>query len=59
MGRWAFTEGADELFVVESHPDGTVSLDISSPPLVVTRRQAEKIRTLIGAAIAETPTGRS
>lgn len=59
MGRWAFTEGTDELFIVESHPDGTVSLDIPSPPLVVTRGQAEKIRMLVGAAIAETPPGRS
>jgi hypothetical protein len=59
MGRWAELEGTDEVFVVASLPDGTVSLDIPSSPLVVTRERAEHIRTLIGAAIAATPPGRS
>lgn len=59
MGRWAIQEGSEELFVVESRVDGMVSLDIPSPPLVVTRARAEQIRTYIGAAIADTPSGRS
>jgi hypothetical protein len=59
MGRWAVTEGADEVFVVESRPDGMVSLEIPSPPLVVTRAKAEKIRTFIGAAVADTCPGPS
>jgi hypothetical protein len=59
MGRWAATDGTDEVFVVVSKPDGTVSLDIPSSPLVVSREQAEKIRILIGAAIADTSPGRS
>lgn len=59
MGRWVVTEGADEVFVVESRPDGMVSLDIHSPPLVVTRARTEQIRTFIGAAIADTHPGPS
>lgn len=59
MGRWAVTDGANEMFVVESRPGGMVSLDIDSPPLVVTRARAEQIRTFIGAAIADTPAGPS
>ena len=51
MGRWVVTEGADELFVVESRPDDKVALHIPSPHLVVTRTQAEQIRTFIGAAL--------
>ena len=59
MGRWTLAEGADELFVAESRRDGKVSLDIPSPPLVVTRAQAEQIRIYIGAAVADTCPGQS
>jgi hypothetical protein len=59
MGRWAVTEGTDEVFVVVSQPDGKVSLDIPSSPLVVTREQAERIRMYIGAALGDTTPGRS
>jgi hypothetical protein len=58
MGRWAVREGTNELFVVESWPDGKLALDIPSPPLVVSRERAELIRTFIGAAVADTCPGR-
>jgi hypothetical protein len=52
MGRWAVTEGVDELFVIETFPDGTLSLHIPTPdPVLVTRKQAEQVRMFIGAAI--------
>lgn len=60
MGRWAVKEGVDELFVVESRPDGLFSLEIPpSPPVVVTRAQVERIRTYLGAAVADTDPGRT
>jgi hypothetical protein len=52
MSRWAVRDDEGEVFIVESLPNGTVSLHIPSPgPLVVTRDRAEQIRLFIGAAI--------
>jgi hypothetical protein len=53
MGKWTVADDTNELFIVESLPDGSISLCIPpAEPRVINREQAEQVRLYIGTAIA-------